>query len=111
VAEKERQKTFNWFLDKEEQNKLLVRFVYSPDGKSLESFAIIYCALIDGKIRQIVRYDCSEREEVHLHQFFRKPAVKRHLSKEKTFDTMKEFVALIEKNWRQYLLSYKEKRI
>jgi len=56
-----------------------------------------------------MRYDCSKREEVHIHQFYREPAVKRITNKDKNFDTMEELVKNIQKNWRLYRLKFLEK--
>lgn len=110
MVEKERTKNFSWFLDKAKENIVFVRFVFMPDGKLLEEFSISYCNIADRRFYEIVRYDCSGRETVHIHQFYLAPAAKRTLDKEKSFGTMAEFTTLIEKNRRQYLLSYKEKR-
>jgi len=110
MVEKERTRNFSWFLDKEEENIVFVRFVFAPDGKGLEEFSVSYCNIVEGCFYEIVRYDCSGREAVHIHQFYRKPVAKRVLGKEKSFGTMAEFTALIEKNWREYLQGYKEKR-
>ncbi len=109
MVEKDRQRSFSWYLDKEKENKVFVRFVFAPDGKALEEFSVSYCVMMDEKLQEIVRYDCSERETVHLHQFFCKPAKKRKPDKEKSYETMQEFVDIIEKNWRQYLIAFKEK--
>jgi len=109
MVEKERQISFSWYLDDKRENKLFVRFVFTPSGKSLEEFAVSYCTIVDEKPREIVRYDCSARETVHTHQFFRKPAVKRPLNREKSYETMQEFINSIEKNWRQYLVKFREK--
>lgn len=109
MVEKERQRSDSWYLDKEKENKLFFRFVFTPDGKGLEEFSVSYCTIIDEKPREIVRYDCSARETVHIHQFFHKPPKKRKLGKEISYETMQGFIDIIEKNWRQYLVKFKEK--
>jgi hypothetical protein len=105
---KERQRSCSWFLDGKKENKLFVRFVFTSDGKGIEEFSVSYCTIMDDGLHEIVRYDCSEKETVHIHQFFRKASVKRSLDKEKSYETMQELIDLIEKNWRQYLVKFRE---
>ncbi len=109
MVEKERQKNYNWFLDNSQENIIFIRFVFTPDGKSLEEFSISYCTFFSDNPTEIVRYDCSKREEVHIHQFYRKPVEKRIINKSKSFETMDELAKKIEKNWRLYRLKFLEK--
>ncbi|HLD58770.1 MAG TPA: hypothetical protein VI977_03975 [archaeon] len=109
MVEKDRQRSYSWYLDKEKKNKVFIRFVFTSDGKSLEEFSVSYCLIIDEKPREILRYDCSAREKAHMHQFFRNHHEKKNLDKEISYDTMQEFVDNIEKKWRQYLTKFKEK--
>ena len=106
---KDRQRSDSWYLDEKKENKIFFRFVFTPDGDGLEEFAVSYWTMIDEKPCEIVRYDCSARETVHIHQFFHKPPKKRILDKEISYDTMQEFIKIIEKNWRQYLIKFREK--
>ena len=110
MVERERQHSFSRFLDKAEKNKLFVRFVFSPDYARVEEFAVVYLAEIEGEIREVLRYDCSKRETVHVHNFSYKKQEKKFVDKEKSFDTMEEFMEEIEKNWRLYRLKFREKQ-
>ncbi|MDD5147925.1 MAG: hypothetical protein PHH08_00500 [Candidatus ainarchaeum sp.] len=109
MVEKERQRSYSWYLDKEKKNQVFIRFVFTSDGKGPEEFSVSYCQIIDEKPREIVRYDCSALENVHMHQFFRNHHEKKKLDKEISYETMQEFVDNIEKNWGQYLAKFKEK--
>lgn len=109
MVEKERKRDYNWFLDKSQENIIFIRFVFAADGKSLEEFSISYCAFFEEQPTEIIRYDCSKREEVHIHQFYRKPVEKRIVDKSKSFETMDELVKNIQKNWRLYRLKFLEK--
>lgn len=109
MVEKERQLSYSWYLDKEKKNQVFVRFVFTPDGKAIEEFSISYCAIINEKPIEIMRYDCSAREKMHMHQFYRNHHEKKRLDKEVSYNTMQEFVDNIEKNWQQYLIKFKEK--
>jgi len=110
MVERERQQSLSYFLDKGEENKLFIRYVFTQNYSGIEEFAVVYC-IIEGKnIYEVVRYDCSKREAVHTHKFFCKKPEKRSLEREASFDTMQYFIELIEKNWREYRLKFMEKR-
>jgi len=83
--------------------------VFAPDFKTLGEFAVIYLILIDNKPFEVVRYDCGKNEAVNVHQFYRKPTKKRYLDKEKSLDTVQDFMESIEKNWRTYRQKFLEK--
>lgn len=109
MVERERQHSFSRFLDKAEKNKLFVRFVFLPDCTGVEEFAVVYLAEIEGESHEVLRYDCSKKEAVHLHNFFYKKQRKSFIGKEKSFDTIEELVKEIQKNWRVYRLKFLEK--
>lgn len=109
MVEKERQSSSSWYLDKEEKNKIFIRFVFTLDCKNIEEFSISYCIIAEEKLQEIVRYDCSAREKLHVHKFFQKRDEKKIIGKEISYETMQEIVEQIEKNWRQYLIKFKEK--
>ena len=102
----DRKESWNEFLDEEKKNVLLVRLICSEDFKNLDEFAIVYCAIKDDASHEVMRYDCSKREAVNVHQFFRKPTVKRYLKKEKSWETLYEFITNIKKNWIIYRNEY-----
>lgn len=109
MVERERQQSWSEYLDKEKENKLFIRFVFTPDFKQVEEFAVIYLTLLDEKEEEIIRYDCSRREAVHVHKFFQKPLKKTHLSRDKNFDTLQEFIKDIRENWMIYRAKFFEK--
>lgn len=102
MAEKNRQQSWSEYLDKEKENKLFVRYVFSPDFLSVEEFAVIYLTVTGEEAKEVVRYDCCREEPVNVHKFFRKPPAKRYLTRDKSFDTVHEFMEDIRKNWRLY---------
>ena len=83
---------------------------FSRDYTTVEEFAVVYLAELEEIICEVLRYDCNKRETVHIHNFSRKKRKKRFIDKEKSFDTMNEFMEEIEKNWRIYRLKFLEKR-
>lgn len=109
MVEKERQQSWSEYLDKKKENKLFVRFVFTPNFKEVEEFAVIYLTIIDEKNQEVVRYDCSKKEAVNIHQFFHKPPKKRYLNRKKSFETLEEFIEDIKKNWEIYKSRFFEK--
>jgi len=106
----ERDEEFVQDLDAEKQNKLFVRYVFASNLKDLEEFAISYWIVVEGKVHEVLRYDCGKSEAVNAHYFFYKGPRKRYLDREKSFGTMLELAKDIEKNWRIYRLKFLEKK-
>src|SRR3989344_5185137 len=100
MADEGRQQSWSEYLDRERENKLFVRFVFSSDFREVEEFAVVYLTAVDGKSYEVMRYDCTKYEAVNVHQFFHKQAEKKYLKREKTFETLEEFIADVRKNWR-----------
>lgn len=104
-----RQVSWSEFLDAEGQNKLISRYVLAEDFGKIEEFALVYVTIIDGEAHEVIRYDCSSDETVHVHRFFRRPPEKTYLEKGKTLETMEELTKHIRANWRLYLARFLER--
>lgn len=109
MAEEGRQQSWISYLDKEKENVLLARYVFTSDFKEIEEFAVIYLSNIGGKLVEIARYDCSQREAVNVHKFYCEPPKKIFLNKQKSFETMAGFIEDVEKNWQIFLSRFLEK--
>ncbi len=108
---KRREIQFTQYLDPPTNlSELRVRVRLSEDHKGVESFSVSQRSAVWGKIQEIIRFDCSAREGVNVHKFFKKPAEKLYLDKEKTYDTIFELMDDIEKKWQIYKSRYEEKR-
>ncbi|MFH1390777.1 MAG: hypothetical protein ABIH20_00515 [Candidatus Diapherotrites archaeon] len=105
---KDLEHTFSEYLDKEMQNKLFVRFVFSEDFNKIDAFAVSLISTIREKPREIIRFDASIRERINVHKFYSKPIIKQYLNKEKCFKTLEEFIENIRENWIIYRLEYEE---
>ncbi|MEK6973311.1 MAG: hypothetical protein AABW72_04710 [archaeon] len=70
MSGKEREQCWSEALDKENMNRLFSRYIFASDFKSIEEFAIIYLAEINGVTFEIVKYDCSKIEKLNVHYFF-----------------------------------------
>jgi len=110
MRREEREHSWSEFLDTEGNNILLVKFLFPKDFSGVEEFTVIYLIAIGEEIKEIVKYDCSEKEAVHVHKLFGGKKEKKHLEKEKSFDTLEEFVQDIRKNWRLYRARYLEEK-
>ena len=104
----EREHSWSEFLDREGNNILLVKFLFREDFSGVEEFTVIYLIAVGGKIKEVVKYDCSEKEAVHVHKLFGGKKEKKYLEKEKGFGTLEEFVQDIRKNWRLYRARFME---
>jgi len=109
MVSKERQQSWSEYLDKGKENQLFVRFVFSEDYKSIEEFAVSYLTTVNEKAEEVVRFDCGRRETVNVHYFFNKPPKKRYLKREKSFETLEEFVKNIRANWMLYRSRFLDK--
>lgn len=101
-----------WFeeaLDETKKNVLFVKYVFTPDGRDIEKFVVIYWIVEGGEKKEIVRFDCSEKERLNVHTFYTNPPEKRYLNPEKSFEVLMKIVDSIRKNWRSYLIKYLEK--
>jgi len=106
--EKPREHTFSEYLDEEMQNKLFVKFVFSEDFREIEAFAVSLISIIEEKPREIIRFDASIRENANVHKFYNKPPIKQYLNKQKSFETLEEFIKNIRKKWLEYRLKYEK---
>lgn len=108
---KPREQSFSEYLDKEMNNKLFVKFVFSDDFKEVEAFAVSQISIIGEKPVEIIRFDATAKEKTNVHKFYLKPPEKQYLNKEKNFETLEEFMKRIKNNWRMYRSRYEENYI
>ncbi len=104
----EREQSWSEFLDSEGQNILFVKYIFSEDFKEVREFAVIYLIAMEGEIKEVVKYDCSEKEGTHVHRHCKGKKEKRYMEREKSFETLKEFVQDIRENWRLYRARFLE---
>ncbi len=62
------EQSFSEYLGKGMENKLFVKFVYTRDFKGLAAFAVSQISIINGKPREIIRFDASEKEQTNVHR-------------------------------------------
>src|SRR3989344_606450 len=90
------------------KNKIIGRVVFSKDYKATEEFSVSLISSIDEKQIEVIRFDCSNMENVNVHRFYNNPPTKHYLNEEKTPETVLTFWDNIRRNWPEYLFRYKE---
>jgi hypothetical protein len=100
-------KEFELFLDSKKENVLFVKFKYKPNSAELEEFVLIYFTMIENKLIEVIKYDFSQREKLHVHLTDGK--TKQFLDEEPNIETLinlKNYLAL---NWAKFLLKFRER--
>ena len=100
---------FDLFLDPKQENKLFIKFVYLDDFLGLKEFVISYQTLIDEKFVEIVRYDSSLKENLHIHESFPLKTKKLFLGGEPDMELLVKTKDYLVKNWHKYLIKFKER--
>jgi hypothetical protein len=96
---------FNYFLDSKKENQLFIKFEYSADFL-VNAFVIIYLTKVNGVFEEVVKYDYSKRETLHVHYFFKKHSRKEYLGLPPTIDTLFELKIKLTENWQKYLIKF-----
>lgn len=68
----------------------------------IEEFCIVYFIDSGKKVSEVVRYDWSEKESPHVHEFWLGQDSKRFINARKDFETIESISKNIKKNWREY---------
>ncbi|MDD4082610.1 MAG: hypothetical protein PHD05_04445 [Sphaerochaetaceae bacterium] len=95
---------FEFFLDSHEENKIFMRFSTKEDSSEVTDFVLIYFTLIDNVFLEVVKYDFSLREKLHVHYYFSKRKV--YLDEDVNFESMAKFSEHLMYNWQNYLLKF-----
>jgi hypothetical protein len=95
-------------LDKNGENKVFVKFKLLENG-GLEEFVVIYFTLVDGVFLEVLKYDFSKNEKLHLHCAYDKKRTKVFLDEEPSLDTLVILKDVILVSWKKHLLKFKER--
>ena len=95
------------FLDLEMQNEIYIKFEYSEDF-IVNAFVIIYLTKVNEVFEEVVKYDYSERETIHVHYYYKKHSRKEYLDFPPTIDTLFELKNNLEANWQKFLIKFNE---
>ncbi|MFA6269215.1 MAG: hypothetical protein WC652_05335 [archaeon] len=98
---------FELYLDLVEENKLLFTYTFLDDYVGLEEFVIIYLTKVDDKFVEVVKYDFSEKEKLHVHYFYPKNPRKVFLDLEVNVGLLMQLEVELTQNWRKHLLKFK----
>ncbi|MEK6958586.1 MAG: hypothetical protein AABW59_00925 [archaeon] len=109
--DKENSRQFNLFLDTEQDNKIFIKYSYSEDLCRVKEFVLIYFTRRYDEFVEVVKYDCSEKERLHVHYFWGNSKHKEYLDREISIDTMLFIMDKLVENWRKYLLKFNESKV
>ena len=98
--------SFSKSLDSKKNYHLFVRFIYSEDFSSVDEFSVSLIYLELEKHLEIIRYDCSRDEAVHVHYFHNSPPKKIYLNDSVSLETLWRYVDEVENNWENYAEKY-----
>ncbi len=94
-------------LDGASENKIFTRLIIDDSGRQILRFSVVYLSIVYGRLAEVLRYDFSEKESLHVHKFYlHKPCDKLYLSDATGFEFIEHCVQSIRANWRKYLLSF-----
>ena len=94
------------FLDSSMENEIYINFTYSQDFSFVIDFVLIYLTNVNGVFKEVVKFDCSQREALHVHYFFKKHARKEYLDLTPTIDTLFDLKNDLVANWQKYLIKF-----
>ena len=97
------------FLDNDQEDMLIVKYLISEDGKDVIEFVVIYTTIIDESPKEVVKYDFSKKEALHSHYNYRKNQKKVFINKKVSIETIIDIVEYIEKNWRKMKMKFMER--
>ena len=96
-------------LDVEKNNKLLINFVYSENYCDIVEFVIIYLTKIEERFVEVVKYDFSRKEKLHVHYFYPKHSRKVFLDAEPNIDFIMGVKDDFVSNWHKHLIRFNNK--
>lgn len=91
------------------EDALFVRVIFVPESRKILVFAIIQAVLIENKYVEIVRFDYSQNENLHVHKFYTKNNEKIYLDYEIDFSLIEMLAEQIRVDWRKNKLKFGEK--
>jgi len=92
---------WSYYLDGNKKDCIMVKYVYSPNLDKIIRFVVAYHTVVNEIPCEVIRCDCSEKEAVHVHYFYRKPPEKEFVNAAADFATMEKFVDYITNNWQK----------
>ena len=100
---------FEVFLDIAQENKIFVKFFLNPNGVDLEDFVIIYFTKVGEEFMEVVKYDFSQKESLHVHYFYPKNPRKVFLELAPALVTIVVLYDELVSSWHKHLLRFNDK--
>ena len=97
-----------YFLDKDNCIELYFWFVLGKNSLVVKEFVIILFLVVENKKFEVIKYDFSHREKLHVHKYYLNKKTKEFLNiiiEPKTIVFLKEGIL---NNWGEYVLLFKQ---
>ncbi len=95
------------FLDGGMENEVYIKFEYSAEF-IVNAFVIIYLTKVNEVFEEVIKYDYSQKETLHVHYYSKKHSRKEYLDFPPTIDTVFELKNNLEANWQKYLIKFND---
>jgi len=107
---KANENSFEWssFLSNDKSDILTVKYIISPKGDKIIEFVIVYTTTINENPKEVIKYDVSQKEKLHVHYNYLRQPKKIFIEKDLSIETMHELINYIEKNYRKMKLKLME---
>lgn len=83
--------------------------LFSSEKKIILEFVIILFLLKNNKKIEVMKYDYSQKEKLHVHKNYLKKPRKEYIVSEVTIDFVKSLKRDIELNWEKYVHLFNQK--
>ncbi|MBT4192309.1 MAG: hypothetical protein HOE11_03290 [Candidatus Diapherotrites archaeon] len=98
-----------WNEKLSKEDVLLIKLIGSYATQKIFDFVVLYYTIESGHHKEIIKFDGSLKEHIHVHKYYLPRKQKQYLDKAFSFATIEEFKLDIEKNWIKYKLKFKQK--
>lgn len=99
---------FEIVLSDDAQNKLLIIFSYSEGYKTFEEFVLVYLTKVGDKYVEVIKYDCSRREPLHVHRYYGRNLDKLFIDLPCSIDSLIELKDKLLLEWHKHLIKFQD---
>lgn len=99
----------DYILDKFGFVEMKYYVLFSSEKRIILEFVIILFLIKNNEKLEVLKYDFSQKEKLHVHKNYLKKPRKEYIISEPTVDFVKSLKREIELNWEKYIHLYKQK--
>jgi hypothetical protein len=97
---------YSYYLDKNKEDMVTVKFMLSDNGNKIIEFVIMYTTATQDGPKEVVKYDVSRKEPFHTHYYYQNPPKKVFKEKLINYGTMDEILDHLERNWHKMKIKF-----